>query len=335
MNIRRRGNRWQVQVRIRGISKTKTFSDKKSCTLWGKEVEKKLLQFDKSQISKDTTVEVMIWKYIEDFTNFKKSYVAETYRWKKIIKDYQWLVKLHILEVSPENIIQFKKQRLKNDNFRSFNMDLGLLNNLFKKCRKHYRYPISNPCIDIEKASENKYGRSISFSPKHYRQLMKAPIPYRVFFLLCRHTGARPFSELSKLVWNDIDDINKVIYIRRRMTTDNNGRRNLSLKTNSASRQIPISDFLIRQIKLLKKYRTTLVFPVKPRGINSYFQRFKKRNGIEDFQIYDLRRKFVKTLVNKDMDVKRLAKLTGHSWSHAETLIELYSGETNLRVVGD
>ncbi len=228
MNIRRRGNRWQVQIRIRGIFKSKTFSDKKSCTLWGTEVEKKLLQFDKSQISKDTTVEVMIKKYIEDFTNFKKTYVAETYRWKKLIKDYQWLVKLHILEVSPENIMQFKKQRLKHDNFRSFNMDFGLLNNLFKKCRKHYRYPITNPCIDIEKASENKYGRSISFSPTQYRELLKSPLPYRVFFLLCRHTGARPFSELSKLIWNDIDDINKVIYIRRRLTTDSNGKRNLS-----------------------------------------------------------------------------------------------------------
>ena len=40
--IRKRGDKWQVEIYKNGVSKSKTYSTKAEATLWGAEEEKKM-----------------------------------------------------------------------------------------------------------------------------------------------------------------------------------------------------------------------------------------------------------------------------------------------------
>tara|TARA_R100000734_G_C3305323_1_gene95841 strand:- start:252 stop:1217 length:966 start_codon:yes stop_codon:yes gene_type:complete len=317
MRIRRRNGKWSAEVRRKGQSFHNTFLDKKSAVQWATNMEKSLLIYTGGSQSLDTKILNIIEDYQRDFTLKKVSAKEELRRWSKIIKDYKWLVNLSIGEVSPKHFLEFKAKRLADGN-RTFNMDLVLFNQLFKKAINIYKFPIENPVQHIEKAKENHYGRRRVITRAEYKLLLRTKLPYSIFFLLARNTGARPFSEITKWKWKDFDDVNNKIIIRKG-------------KTNRATREIPLTQFLVNQVRKLKGRGHSTIIGKDESAITSMFKRFIKLHNIEDLQIYDFRREFVRNLVDRDVPVKKISKLTGHSWASAYKLTELYSGYASIR----
>ena len=321
MRIRKRSNgNWQVEIRLNGQNISKTFADRKSCLLFGKQIEKKIRSY-RGDKSLNISLETLIYKYMGDFSSHRKQKANEINKWKKIIRDYKWLVQLNLAEISGEHFLRFRERRI-HDGPRALNQDLSLFNVLFKKIINVYGYSLQiNPVTHIERAKENIYGRRRIISKREYRIFLECQEPYRLFFLLARNIGARPFSEITNIKWSDFDNINNCLYIR-------------TGKTNNATRIIPISKYLVREIEKNKQNQSEYLIPKTKIAIHKKFQRVCSKYGIEDLQIYDFRRQFVRDLVERDLPVRKIAKLTGHSWSSAFKLTELYSGEAHLRKFG-
>jgi integrase len=321
MRIRKRQNgKWQVEIRIHRQNISKTFADKKSCIQFGNSVEKQLRTFNTTK-DMSTTVEQVIHKYIDDFSIHRKQSANEIRKWNKRIRDYPWLVRLSLAEITGEHFLRFREKRLK-DGSRALNQDLSLFSVMFKKVINVYGFPLqNNPVAHIERAKENTYGRRRIITRREYKVFLESQEPYRLFFLLARNIGARPFSEITNFRWADFDNINNCLYVR-------------SGKTNNATRTIPLTKYLVKQIEKNKNNNSEYIIPKSKIAIHKKFARLTNKYAIDDLQIYDFRRQFVRDLVERDMPIRKIARLTGHSWSSAFRLTELYSGEKHLRKFG-
>ena len=131
MHIRKRNKKYFVVVQVKGQRIQKSFSDKPSCDQWGKDIEKKLNQY--RTLSLNVKLTELIDRYIVDFTAHKKDVVLETQRWRKIQRDYKWLVNLTLADIESHHFNRFKNERIKDGNI-AFNNDITLLKHLFKKC---------------------------------------------------------------------------------------------------------------------------------------------------------------------------------------------------------
>jgi integrase len=312
MHIRKRNKKYFVVVQVKGQRIQKSFSDKPSCVQWGKDIEKKLNQY--RTLSLNVKLTELIDRYIVDFTAHKKDVVLETQRWRKIQRDYKWLVNLTLADIESHHFNRFKNERIKDGNI-AFNNDITLLKHLFKKCNTAWNYNIPNPIINIEKAKKNPYGSFRELSRYEYKQLLNSK--YRLFFLIGRNTGMRPFSEILNLKTTDFDEYNKCFYIRQ--------------SKSNKSRTVIISDYLISQIKKHKS-NTEYLCPFTKNGIESFFRRFKHRNNIEKLTVYDCtRRQCAKDVVRRKLPLPDIAKTFGWSWKTAHDMIELYSGAKALR----
>lgn len=324
MYIRKRKSKWQVMVRHGGQRLSKTFIDRSSCVAWAHDMKKQLIKLSKYQsieASLNTKLKDLIVRYQKEFSALKIDGKTEIARWNKLIRDYRWLVNLTLAELRTSDFSRFKEERVKDGNI-AFNTDLTLLRHLFKKAINTWGYEIQNPTLPIEKAKRNPYGRHRHLKRSEYKLLLSGPTKYMVYFLLGRNTGLRPYSELINITWNDVDDINMVIYIRRS-------------KTN-ISRKVPLTKFLLKQLLKLKKDHSLRVFDFKKYGVESYFKRFKKKHGIENLQIYDCtRRQFCFDVVQRGFSVDKISRITGHKWQTAHNMIELYSGVSSLRQLGE
>ncbi len=314
MHIRKRGKKYYVVVQHKTQRIQKSFADKPSCVQWGKDIEKKLNQYRSQSIN--IKLSELIDRYITDFTAHKKDCLNETRRWRKIQNDYKWLVNLSLADIESHHFNKFKNERVHDGNI-AFNNDITLLKHLFKKCNSDWGYNIPNPTINISKAKKNPYGSFRELSRKEYKLLLKSK--YKLFFLIGRNTGMRPFSEILNLKINDLDEYNKCFYIRQ--------------SKSNKSRSVIISDFLISQIKNHRPNKSTeYLCPFTKDGIQSFFRRFKETNNIEELSIYDCtRRQCAKDVVRRGVPLPDIAKTFGWSWKTAHEMIELYSGAKALR----
>ena len=88
--IRKRKNRWEVQIRIKGFKNTcKSFLYYDDAKKWAKEIERKIEQgtyIDFSE-SHQTTLRDLLKRYLDEVSPKKKSYINEKYLIPKLMEN--------------------------------------------------------------------------------------------------------------------------------------------------------------------------------------------------------------------------------------------------------
>lgn len=145
--------------------------------------------------------------------------------------------------------------------------------------------------------------------------------------LLSLHTGMR-IGEICALTWDDINLKDKVINVRStisRVTNKNGGIGTKSVliidkpKTKSSIRDIPISSFLMPEIKKVKKLsKTKYVISdekgfVNPRTFEYRYHKIMKNSGVTNVNFHTLRHTFATNCIEAGVDVKSLSEILGHS----------------------
>jgi len=86
--IRKRLNKYQVQVRTQGQHISKSFNNLQDAKRWSVFNENKILLGTELQaLSKKLSLKDLINKYIDEVTPLKKGYVVETQRLKRLLND--------------------------------------------------------------------------------------------------------------------------------------------------------------------------------------------------------------------------------------------------------
>lgn len=151
-------------------------------------------------------------------------------------------------------------------------------------------------------------------------------VTFGIYF--CLYTGLR-IGEICALKWEDIDIVNKRIFVKKTITRikslDNNSKKRTIIiidepKSLSSVRVIPISDFIIPILNLLsdKKKSTNFLITGTDKFMETrvYFNKYKKvlkSIGLEKYNFHALRHTFATRCVENGCDPKTLSEILGHS----------------------
>jgi len=209
-------------------------------------------------------------------------------------------------------------------------------------------YIIKNYCIgksitipDDHCIEDDDEGPIYAFTLEEQRKFIDAVKIHRnkALFLLDLGTGLR-LGELVALKWSDIDFDNNTLSVKRTIkgvTMINGEKRKYVLieqspKTKKSIRTIPIPLNIIPLLKERQEQQekekaaafdlytennyvfcTVLGLPIDPRNLSRSFQRILKRAQLDQKRFHDLRHTYATRLFEKDVSLKTVQMLLGHS----------------------
>lgn len=148
---------------------------------------------------------------------------------------------------------------------------------------------------------------------------------YKLGILLCLYTGIR-IGELCALKWNNVSFEEKTLKINKtmqRLQSDDTSRKTKIIisdpKSNCSNRQIPLPDFLIKELKRFRGYDDCYILSldnqriVEPRTMQNHFKKYITEAKIEKANFHCLRHTFATRCVEKDFEIKSLSVILGHS----------------------
>ena len=153
-SIRKRNNKYQVQVRIQGQQISKTFAQHKDAKKWGMFYENKInLGVDLELLDKNLTLKYLINRYLLEITPTMKGFIQERVRLLRLLKEPITGNKVYLLKT--KDFVKFKGVRIKDGN-RTCAYDLVLLHHIYSTAIKQWCYPIThNPLSNIQKPKCN------------------------------------------------------------------------------------------------------------------------------------------------------------------------------------
>ncbi len=153
-SIRKRGDKWQVQIRKLGHrSITETFTLRSNALAWARRIESEI---ERGLISPNfgattsTTLSELIERYIDSVTPKKKSRVQETNRLRKLAK--LSFAKSCITNITTDELARFRDQRLSEVGTQAVRHDLNALCQVFSVAINEWGVPLnSNPLAHLKK----------------------------------------------------------------------------------------------------------------------------------------------------------------------------------------
>ena len=304
--IRKRGNKWQVQIRRHNCPTVpQTFYSKSDAKHWSLEREAQLVQEYSPELSlsvlKTTKLSDVVERYIRDICPRKRSEAVETAILKGFLKKGPRNTAL--TKLSPSLFASYRDNRLKKVKPVTVRRELALVRHVFEIAYREWGYALPrNPLQDIALPSP---GRSrdrrldaleldaVFAALEQSRNPCLHPIAK-----LALETGMRQ-GELLRMCWRDIDKDRNVIH--------------LPVTKNGHPRTIPLTQ---KSKQVLATIKQTLpaeeVFQTTSEAIKRSWRRAIKRAGISDFHFHDLRHEAVSRFFELGLSIPEVALISGH-----------------------
>lgn len=300
--VRKRGKSWNAQVRVSGWrSFTKSFSKKSDAIIWINDLENKLRSAPLPDFVNDSkiTLAELLLKYAEEITPKHKGRVPENSRLRSIAR--KWIGKLDIRYLTKQHFIQYRDDRLRNVKGGTVCSELSLIKRVLDTASKKWGFGIPyNPIKDIEfpKGSTSRTRRLVSDEKE--RLIIAASSQRNIFIAsiieFAIETGMRR-SEILKLRWCDIDLENGFAYLYD--------------TKNSEDRKVPLTTRCKEIIQKVPQSEAR-VFPISTNCLRLAWDRARKKAGITDLRLHDLRHEAVSRFFEMGMSVPEVALISGH-----------------------
>lgn len=300
--IRKRGSSWQTQVRREGYpSLSKTFASKADAAAWARDQERSI---DRAELPttarelKGVTVGDLLRRYKETVTPTKRGAGPEQYRIKTLLSHSFAQVALN--KLSPATIARYRDDRLKLVQSGTVRRELAIVQHCFEVAKKEWGLPITtNPVqqITVPEAQKPRERRLEDNESNILASAASASAWYlQPLISLAIETGMRR-GELLSIRWKDVDLSGPTIRI---------------LKTkNGHPRTIPLTPKAVEILSLLER-KDDRVFPVTPNAVRLAWERLRKRAGLEDLRLHDLRHEAVSRFFEYGLTVPEVALISGH-----------------------
>lgn len=301
--IRKRGSSWQVQVRRDGYPQiSETFKAKADAVAWAREQERSMdrgeqPQFDRSLMQ--TTLGDLLKRYGETITPRKRGAGPETYRLRTLMAHR--IAKLSLSALKPNAIVTYREDRLAKVQPGTVRREMAILQHCLEIARREWGYPIRpNPMDEVSLPSPQR-ARDRRLNPGEAEKLAAAlaatSAPYlRPFIILAIETGMRR-GELLSIRWADLN-----LY-----------RRTLLVQTtkNGHPRTIPLTPQAVETLRALPR-EGDQVFNQSANATRLAWERLRKRAGLDDLRMHDLRHEAVSRFFEYGLSAPEVALISGH-----------------------
>lgn len=302
--IRKRGSRWEAQVRIKGYpSFTKTFTSHADALAWAKEKERAIERAEVPVSARDLrgqTVSDLLNRYEEEVLPLKRGCDRERFK-LRVIRRHAIAVadlsKLTALAVS-----QFRDERLKVVTTGTVRRELAILRHCFEVARKEWGIPLpSNPVAAIRLPCPGK-ARDKRLTPEALGAFWKAVDRARAWYvkpliILAIETGMRR-GELLSLTWSNVDLTKRLAHLPK--------------TKNGLPRTIPLTPKAATTLISIKRRDGDRVFPVSAYAVRQAWHRLLERAKIGDLRFHDLRHEAISRLFEAGLSVPEVALVSGH-----------------------
>ena len=299
-NIRKRGNKFQVQIRRVGTkSLTKTFSRMTEARAWAYKMEVELQRSDAGILTppKDTLYDLLL-RYRSLITPHKKSHASESRRINRLLTES--IVQKKIAFLTSEEISKFRDKRMK-DGQRAASYDLQIIRHCVNIAMKEWGLNINiNPALNVRMPKQPR-PRDRRLKREEYEKLVSMAKRSNSWFLypliiVAVETGMR-LGEMLSLNWDDLDVCERFLTIRD--------------TKNGKDRIIPLTHRALATIVEVPK-SSHLIFNTNYEAVKSAWRRLLLKTDISDLRFHDLRHEATSRFFERGLTIPEVASITGH-----------------------
>ena len=299
-NIRKRGEKWQVQVRRQGFpGRSRTFNRHQEAAAWARAQELAMDRLEAGVYQPVTcTLASILSEYLAKITPAKKSAASETRRLNRLIRDP--LASYRVCDLSPAVLATFRDRRLEQG-LRAAGYDLQLIRHALNVAKAEWGVTLQGNPVDAIRMPPKPKPRERRLQPGEYELLLNHAAMSQSWFMepliiLAVETGMR-LGEMLKVTWDDWDSEKQTLYLRD--------------TKNGSNRLIPISDAANAVMQTITK-RHQRILPTNYEAVKSAWRRLCLRAGIEQLRFHDLRHEAISRWFDAGLTIPEVALLSGH-----------------------
>lgn len=208
-------------------------------------------------------------------------------------------------------------------------LKFGMKNKVFEYQQFDIQFPTERENNGIEVLSKSNQRKIMNYVQEHFTFK-------NLGIYICLSAGIR-IGEICALTWNEIDTDMGVIHIRKTIQRiyiidDSDRHTELILdspKTKNSIRDIPMSRYLLKMLKPIKKIVNNSFYvltndmkPTEPRTYRNYYKRLMKELDMPELKFHGLRHSFATRCIESNCDYKTVSVILGHS--NISTTLNLY-----------
>ncbi|MCM2344950.1 MAG: site-specific integrase [Alphaproteobacteria bacterium] len=306
-SIRKRGNKYHVQVRRKGFAPaTRSFHKLADAQEWARHMETKADRGDMPtpvKFLEGYKVKDVLERYRDEITIKKLSAHSETCLLNAFMR--QPIANLTLAQITPAHFSAYRDKRLKDVKPGTVNRELSIIKHAFDIAEREWDIPIRQNLLAKVKKLKVNNARSRRLTDDEYEALLEAIEATRNDFIkplinFAIETGMRR-GEILRLCWSDIDYDSRTLHI--------------PITKNGHARTIPLTSNAIEILKALQfedDADTYRPFPLSDNAAKLAWQRLLKRSGVEDLHFHDFRHEAISRFFERGLSVPEVALISGH-----------------------
>jgi len=299
-NIRKRGRRYQAQVRRKGFpATTRTFSRMDEARAWARKQE---IALDRAEAGiyqpSEELLSTVLERYKREVTPFKKSAASEIRRLERLLRDP--VSRVRVCDLTSKMLSGFRDRRMK-DGMRAAAYDLQLIRHALRIAEAEWGvsvridevFKIAFPPTPKprERRLRNGEYELLVEDARRSKSIYLAPL-----IVLAVETGMR-LGEMLSMRWEDHDENGRTI----RLPDTKNGE----------GRLVPLSATASLVLSNLSRDDMRII-PSNYSAVKSAWVRLCQRTGVENLRFHDLRHEAISRWFEKGFTVPEVAMISGH-----------------------
>jgi len=289
--IRLRNSKYQVLVRMNGISTSKTFTKKSDAQKWAKSTE---VAIESGQYSESLELTVK-----DALIEYQQSKLSHDKRSHPHIKNaICGLGKYKADRLISSQLVAYRNNRLKTHSNQTVKHELSMVLRSLRWARDELGY--SDIKIPTVKMPSIPRGRDRRISPQEEHDLLHAlrlTSDVQIIVSLALETGMRR-SEIINMRWSDIKLKNRTLHIPQTKT--------------DTPRTIPLSSRAVSLLNTLPANISGKVFEVAADSVSQAFKRACSRADIDNLRFHDCRHEAVTRFFEMGLNIMEVAAISGH-----------------------
>lgn len=309
--VRKRGKKYQAQVRIKGHSpQSKSFLTKAAALAWTRRIESSMDNGSWIDVreSRSMLIEDIVDDLVYSYERFGLEVAGPKLGQLNQIKEYFHGVSIH--DLTFDGVLDFAAFRLESIAASTLQAQMYYLKQAITNSRIKTELPVVDMAIDELKKKKLIMGsvrRDRRLEPGEYERLMdEAAGHWMTAAIDIAVESAMRQGEIHALKWSDINEDKGVIRIMRKDKDAQGGK---------SEKQIPllggVREALLRAQNVFGQGPNLI--PVKyAASISDKFARMTHKLGIPDLRFHDLRHEAISRMFERGMRVEQVRVVSGH-----------------------
>lgn len=309
--VRKRGKKYQAQVRIKGHSpQSKSFLTKAAALAWTRRIESSMDNgsWIDTRGSRSVFIEDIVDDLVYSYERFGLEVAGPKLGQLNQIKEYFHGVSIH--DLTFDGVLDFAAFRLETIAASTLQAQMYYLKQAVTNSRIKTELPVVDMAIDELKKKKLIMGskrRDRRLEPGEYEALMDEAAGHWISAAIdLAVESAMRQGEIHALKWSDINESKGVIRLMR---------KDKHAKTGQSAQQIPllkgVREALLRSQNVFGQ-GPNLIPVERAASISDKFAKMTKKLGIDDLRFHDLRHEAISRLFEKGMRVEQVRVVSGH-----------------------